>query len=157
MNKHYYFGYGMNTNRSGMAHRCPAAVSVGAAALYDHDFRFAYHADVVPAIGEKTVGVLWEITDGCLESLDRLESYPTYYDRKLVPIQCDNKIYDAWVYFMQPGTPEAAPGTSYWDCLVEGYKEHNVSSAQLHRALRRAQDADRQYYASQTAKSFLYN
>ena len=157
MNKHYYFGYGMNTNKSGTASRCPAAVSVGAAALYDHDFRFAYHADVVPAIGAKTVGVLWEITDKCLESLDRLESYPVYYDRKLVPIQCDNKIYDAWVYFMQPGTPEAAPHDGYWNCLVDGYREHNVSARQLHSALRRAQDADRKYYASQTAKSFLYN
>lgn len=157
MNKHYYFGYGMNTNKSGMAQRCPAAVSVGAGALYDYEFRFAYHADVVPTVGAKTVGVLWEITDKCLESLDRLESYPTYYDRKIVPVLHNNKIYDAWVYFMHPGNYEAAPGTSYWDCLIEGYKEHDVSARQLHAALRRSRDADSKYYTSQAAKSFLYN
>lgn len=157
MNKHYYFGYGMNTNRSGMAKRCPSAVSIGAAALYDYDFRFAYHADVVPKQGHKTVGVLWEISDQCLASLDRLESYPAYYDRKIVPVVYDNKTYDAWVYYMNPGNLEAAPGDGYWDCLIEGYKEHNVSARQLHAALRRSRDADRDFYGSQGAKSFLYN
>lgn len=155
MNKHFYFGYGLNTNKSSMAQRCPAAVSVGSAALYDYDFRFAYHADIVPKLDAKTVGVLWEITDECLNSLDRLESYPTYYDRKIVPIQCDNKIYDAWVYFMQPGSHEAAPHDGYWNCLVEGYCEHNVSTRQLHRALRNAREADRLYYNSQSTKNFV--
>lgn len=145
MSKIYYFGYGMNTNVSGMRGRCPAAISMGSAALYDHDFRFAYHADVVPKTGHKTVGVLWEITDRCLTSLDRLESCHmladgtfsehSYYGRKIVPVLHCGAYYDAWVYYMLPGSHEAPPGQSYWDCLIEGYKEHNVSRRQLHLAL----------------------
>jgi gamma-glutamylcyclotransferase (GGCT)/AIG2-like uncharacterized protein YtfP len=152
-NKHLYFAYGMNTNVSGMRHRCPAAISMGSSALLNYDFRFAHHADVVPQVGAKTVGVLWEITDQCLESLDRLEGYPTYYDRKIVQVLHKNEIYDALVYFMQPGSQEASPGQSYWDCLIEGYKEHDVSAAQLHRALRRSQDSDREYYARESTYS----
>jgi gamma-glutamylcyclotransferase (GGCT)/AIG2-like uncharacterized protein YtfP len=152
-NKHLYFAYGMNTNVSGMRQRCPAAISMGSSALLDYDFRFACHADVVPMKGAKTVGVLWELTDACLASLDRLESYPTYYDRTIVPVLHKNEIYDAWVYFMQPGSHESAPGAGYWDCLIEGYKEHDVSAAQLHRALRRSQDSDREYYARESTYS----
>ena len=153
MNKHLYFSYGMNTNVQGMATRCPAAVSLGAAALYDWDFRFAYHADVVPKLGAKTVGVLWELTDTCLASLDRLESYPVYYDRKIVPVQCKNTIYAAWVYFMQPGSHEAPPGEGYWNCLVNGYRDHDVSTRQLHAALNRSKDAEREYFSRESSFS----
>jgi gamma-glutamylcyclotransferase (GGCT)/AIG2-like uncharacterized protein YtfP len=144
-NKHFYFGYGMNTNIGGMRKRCPAAISMGSSVLYDHDFRFAYHADVVPCGGHKVAGVLWEITDQCLASLDRLESChvnpdgsfaaTSYYARKIVPILYCGAYYDAWVYYMMPGNIEHPPGQSYWDCLMTGYKKHNVSRRQLHLAL----------------------
>jgi gamma-glutamylcyclotransferase (GGCT)/AIG2-like uncharacterized protein YtfP len=149
--KHFYFAYGMNTNIGGMKRRCPAAISMGSAALYDYDFRFATHADVVYKQGHKTVGVLWELTDACLRSLDGLESCyfdkngnpdPTsYYNRKIVQVLHNNKTYDAWVYYMTPGIAEAPPADSYWNCLMEGYKEHNVSRKQLHRAITSAYDA----------------
>ena len=146
VNKILMFSYGMNTNVDGMRGRCPAATSMGAAVLPNHQFRFAYHADVVPADGARTVGVLWEITDRCLESLDRLEGYPTYYDRKIVPVQYHNQMYDAWVYYMQPGNTESAPGESYWNCLIEGYRDHDVSTRQLHEALDSSQEADRKNF-----------
>ena len=141
MNKHYYFAYGMNTNRLWMKSRCPAAISIGSAMLANYEFRFAYHADVVPKLGAKTVGVLWELTDKCLASLDRLESYPTYYDRVIVPIIHRDRVYNGWVYTMQPGNLENPPGDGYWDCLMEGYKEHNVSRRQLHTALNHSRDS----------------
>jgi gamma-glutamylcyclotransferase (GGCT)/AIG2-like uncharacterized protein YtfP len=138
--KHYYFGYGMNTNKHGMANRCPDAVALGAAMLPDYDFRFAYHADVVQKPGAKTVGVLWELTDRCLTSLDRLEGYPIYYDRVIAPVIYRDKVYDSIVYVMTPGNQLAEPSPGYWDMLVEGYTEFDVSKRQLHRALAEAKD-----------------
>lgn len=138
MNKHYYFAYGMNTNRESMARRCPDAKSLGAAALYDWGFRFAYHADIVPTQGERTVGVLWEITDRCSASLDQLEGYPNYYDRKIVSVIYRNQQYDSLVYYMTPGSAECPPPENYWRMLREGYREHNVSSRQLWDAVRRS-------------------
>ena len=146
MNKHYYFAYGMNTNIGGMKSRCPAAISIGSAMLANYEFRFACHADVVPKLGAKTVGVLWELTDKCLASLDRLESYPVYYDRVIVPIIHKDRIHKGWVYTMQPGHAESPPGNGYWDCLMEGYKEHDVSRRQLHTALNRSRDNYRSVY-----------
>ena len=64
------FAYGMNTNIGGMKIRCPRSKSIGAAVLSNFRFRFAYHADIVPCGGSIVHGVLWEITDQCLDRLD---------------------------------------------------------------------------------------
>lgn len=81
-----YFAYGMNTNTDEMAYRCPGAASLGHARLIDHVFRFAYHADVVPCMGSYVDGVLWNISDQDLASLDQLEGYPAYYGREQVRV-----------------------------------------------------------------------
>jgi gamma-glutamylcyclotransferase (GGCT)/AIG2-like uncharacterized protein YtfP len=133
--KYYYFGYGMNTNIDSMARRCPSARSLGSAVVNDWQFRFAYHADVVPKVGARTVGVLWEITDECLSSLDILEGYPSYYQRKIVPVTYRNRQYDSIMYYMMPGNQESPPPQNYWKMLMEGYIEHNVSRRQLWTAL----------------------
>lgn len=134
MQTEYYFGYGMNTNVAGMRRRCPDATSMGHALLRDWRFRFAYHADVIVSPGSLTHGVLWRITPECLRSLDRLESYPHYYDRVVVPVEHRGRTVQAWVYTMQPGNPDGRPGQHYWDCLTQGYKEHRVPLSQLVRA-----------------------
>lgn len=140
MNKHYYFAYGMNTNIDGMKKRCPGAISIGSAMILDYEFRFAYHADVVSKPKTKTVGVLWQLTDDCLESLDRLESYPEYYDRIIVPIIHCNTVYNGWVYVMQSGYQQTLPSDHYWNCLINGYRDHNVSRRQLYKALNISQE-----------------
>ena len=58
-----YFSYGMNTNRSGMAQRCPGALILGHARLIDYSFRFATHADVVKCKGAYVDGVLWAVDE----------------------------------------------------------------------------------------------
>lgn len=131
MNKHFYFAYGMNTNLKGMKQRCPNAVSLGAAELNDYKLRFAGPADIVSKSGHTTSGVLWELTDGCLKSLDVLEGYPTFYTRFIVPVHYAGTTVHAWVYQMLPGHRTAYPSNSYWDCLVEGYTEHGISKIQL--------------------------
>lgn len=136
--KHYYFGYGMNTNIDGMTRRCPDARSLGAAVVDNWEFRFAYHADVVPKEGARTVGVLWEITDRCLLSLDALEGYPHYYERKIVPVTFRDQQYDSIMYYMTPNNLDAPPPTSYWEMLMQGYAEHGVSRRQLWLALERS-------------------
>ena len=127
-----YFAYGMNTNSSEMAYRCQQARSLGPAELEDHEFRFATHADIVELPGAVVCGVLWEITDQCLASLDRLEGYPTYYDRKTVTVtdQEGNKV-DAITYYMVGGNPDSLPSDGYLLMLYEGYAEHDVRAYQI--------------------------
>ena len=136
--KYYYFGYGMNTNRANMASLCPAAVPLGAAMLHGFEFRFAYHADVVRTAGAKTVGVLWDITDTCLARLDLVEGYPSYYDRVPVNVVHRDISFASLVYVMRPGHELAPPADHYWNMLVEGYTDFDVSKRQLYTALERS-------------------
>ena len=121
----------MNTNRRGMAQRCPGAVSLGHARLIDHSFRFATHADVVRCKGSYVDGVLWEIDQSHLNSLDHLEGFPYYYNRRRLRVAHEDRIVLAETYFMQPGNLENLPGQGYFDMVVEGYQEHRVPTEQL--------------------------
>ena len=126
-----YFAYGMNTNRKGMAQRCPGALSLGHARLIDRCFRFANHADVVKCKGAYVDGVLWAIDDFHLKSLDSLEGYPFYYNRRALRVAHEDRVVMAETYFMQPGNLDAWPSQGYFDMVVEGYREHNVPTEQL--------------------------
>ena len=135
MDKLYYFGYGMNTNVSGMAQRCPGAVSLGHAVLPGWEFRFAHHADILKNDTFDTHGVLWEITPEHLASLDTLEGYPFYYLRDAVTVIHNGQPVQAIVYFMAEGHHDSLPSDSYYQMVLEGYKEHNVPTNQLTEAL----------------------
>jgi len=136
MKTNLYFAYGMNTNLDSMAHRCPGAECLGPAILAQHRFRFAVHADVVPDPDQFVDGVLWRITETHLASLDLLEGFPEYYDRKLVTVLNSHGIQPAITYFMQPGAPDAVPGSGYLNMCLAGYRQNGVSAQQIHDWLR---------------------
>ena len=131
-----YFAYGMNTNRDEMMLRCPTAVSLGPASLLVAEFRFAGHADIVACEGSEVDGVLWDITPQDLESLDRLEGYPYYYDRTEFEVEHCGQIVQATAYFMNPGNNDSEPSTGYLEMLLEGYVEHGISTYQIAAALK---------------------
>jgi gamma-glutamylcyclotransferase (GGCT)/AIG2-like uncharacterized protein YtfP len=130
-----YFAYGMNTNRSEMAQRCPGALSLGHARLVDRIFRFATHADVVKCPGSYVDGVLWTIDDFHLNALDRLEGYPYYYNRRSLRVAHDNRIVMAETYYMQPGNLDSLPSQSYFDMVIEGYNQHKIPLDQLYNSV----------------------
>ena len=130
-----YFGYGLNTNREGMAYRCPNAIALGPARLLDHSFRFSGPADVVVEPGSYVDGVLWDITPNCLMALDILEGYPNYYNRAPLQVEHMGEIVEAIVYFMTPGNEDSLPSQSYFDMVFEGYTQHGVPTDQLLNAL----------------------
>lgn len=126
-----YFAYGMNTNAQGMARRCPAAVAFGHARLLGHSFRFSGPADVQVNRWDYVDGVLWDITDNCLKSLDMLEGYPYFYDRKWATVEFEQGECEAMVYYMQPGNKSRPPSSSYFNTVLEGYTEFGVPTEQL--------------------------
>ena len=130
-----YFAYGMNTNRSEMAQRCPGALSLGHARLVDRIFRFAIHADVVKCRGSYVDGVLWTIDDFHLNALDRLEGYPYYYNRRRLRVAHNDRIVMAETYYMQPGNLDSLPSQGYFDMVVEGYNQHNIPLDQVYNSV----------------------
>jgi gamma-glutamylcyclotransferase (GGCT)/AIG2-like uncharacterized protein YtfP len=153
----FYFAYGMNTNRLSMRRRCPGAISMGAATLPDHEFRFARHADVVPNTNYSVDGVLWLIDTDHLESLDQLEGYPYYYGRDILPVEYHGNVIMAECYRMQPDNPDDYPSQGYLDMLSEGYEEHGVPWDQIETALDSVAQKQQNFVAKNPQKfmSFL--
>lgn len=144
MKTYLYFAYGANTNLDSMGRRCPAALSLGSAVLPNYQYRFSRHADVVPTPASEVLGVLWDITEDCLNSLDIFEGYPDYYERKTVEVIHNNQVKQALVYYMTPGLADAPPSQAYLDMVVEGFGQHGVDTKQIFKALN---SANRNQYA----------
>lgn len=139
-----YFAYGMNTNRGQMAMRCPRAQSLGRALLPEHEFRFSVHADVVPNPEFDTEGVLWEITEECERSLDALEGFPNYYEKKMVSVLHKGFWVEAMVYYMTGDLPDSYPSEGYLQMLYEGYAEHDIVYTQIDESLDHINHLDQQ-------------
>ena len=123
----YYFAYGMNTNLYEMRHRCPDAENLGVGYLDDHKMVFKYHADMIESPGHTAPGVLWKITDRCLESLDMLEGFPVYYNRRTVKIRTESgEVVDALMYYMVDEQELCEPSAGYYYMLWQGYNSHKI-------------------------------
>lgn len=73
--RHLYFAYGSNLCVRQMARRCPDAADPRPAVLADHDWLINQRgvATVEPLAGNQVHGVLWQISDGDLATLDSAE------------------------------------------------------------------------------------
>ena len=136
-----YAAYGMNTNLQQMAGRCPNAISLGRAELPDYELAFRGCADITPIPGSSMEVVLWDITEDCLDALDVLEGYPSFYDRYSVDVLHDGEWKSALIYKMN-ASDLFPPAAGYLRMLVEGYVDHGCDLHQLYNAVDDAEAAD---------------
>jgi gamma-glutamylcyclotransferase (GGCT)/AIG2-like uncharacterized protein YtfP len=97
-----YFGYGSNMHGGQMRGRCPNAVYAGNAALYGWEVVERLHADIDRVDGGVVYGTLWYVNDRDLQTLDRYEGTPTYYERVYVSVVSERGTETALVYVMTP-------------------------------------------------------
>lgn len=111
-----YFAYGANLHPGSMQWRCPEAQAQGAFILRDWELRFYSHATIEPRKGSQVVGVLWEITEACEQSLDVFEGFPNYYTKRTW-IQDDRQFF-----FYEMTTPKSGrPSEGYVLDIAESY------------------------------------
>ena len=75
---HSYFAYGSNLCVNQMARRCPGATDPRPATLADHDWLINERgvATVEPFDGSQVHGVVWQLDDHDLATLDSAEGVP---------------------------------------------------------------------------------
>src|SRR3954454_9477633 len=125
--RHSYFAYGSNLCVRQMAQRCPGAVDPQPAMLANHDWLINQRgvATVEPFDGSQVHGVLWQVTDDDLATLDSAEGVPSRYPRDRLTVQTDAGPSEAWVYIdhrVDPGAPR--PG--YLERIVDGAVHHEL-------------------------------
>jgi len=141
-----YFAYGSNLDPVQMASRCPNAKTVGLAALHDHRLVFPRYtetwgggtAGIVPSHGPAVWGVLFEVTDACLATMDGHEGFrasgdpDNHYDREQISVELtrpdDGSIprrVRAWTYVARAANP-MPPSRRYLDTILRGARHHRL-------------------------------
>ncbi len=125
--RHTYFAYGSNLCVRQMAQRCPGAVDPRPATLADHDWLINERgvATVEQFDGSQVHGVVWQVTDNDLATLDSAEGVPVRYRRDRLTVHTDDGSHQAWVYIdhrVEPGPPR--PG--YLERVVDGARQHGL-------------------------------
>jgi len=126
-----YFAYGSNLDPDQMRERCPEARLLGAATLPHHRIAFAGYshardgavATVLPEREVTTPGLLYRLTMGDLDQLDRFEGHPAFYQRtKRTVRDRHGRFQSAWVYQLPPEYPEGPPSDEYFSVIQRAYQ-----------------------------------
>ncbi|OBB61865.1 replication protein [Mycobacterium sp. 852013-51886_SCH5428379] len=125
--RHAYFAYGSNLCVRQVAQRCPEAAEPRRATLADHDWLINERgvATVEPVDGAQVHGVLWQVSDRDLATLDSAEGVPVRYRRDRLTVQTDDGPAPAWVYIdhrVEAGPPR--PG--YLERVIDGALHHDL-------------------------------
>jgi len=124
-----------------MAERCPGAVALGAAHLPDWRLTFTRdspgwgggvgHIERAPE--DEVWGVLWEVTEAHLRSLDEYEGVAVgMYVRDVVAVAHDGSDVEAVVYLANP-RGHKPPSKKYISALVSGAEAHGIPEAYVER------------------------
>lgn len=153
-----YFAYGSNLCEARMAFRCPAAVPVTAARLYDYRLMFRSHgkrssgvANILRHEGFIVPGAVWDLTDACLATLDIYEGAPIVYDRLTVEVWTPTGMLQCITYEMVCDHEPAVPSEDYFCKIFSGYKDFALDRMALCVAVQEA-DSAAQVLASQRAR-----
>ncbi|OAN37984.1 poly-gamma-glutamate hydrolase family protein [Mycolicibacterium iranicum] len=127
--RHNYFAYGSNLCVQQMARRCPDATDPRRATLADHDWLINERgvATVEPFSGSEVHGVVWQVSDRDLATLDSAEGVPVRYRRDEMTVLTEAGPSTAWVYIdhrVEPGPPR--PG--YLERILDGARHHGLPS-----------------------------
>ncbi|UXA17243.1 poly-gamma-glutamate hydrolase family protein [Mycobacterium sp. SMC-4] len=125
--RHKYFAYGSNLCVQQMAQRCPDATDPVPATLRDHDWLINERgvATVEPFAGSVVHGVVWQVSERDLATLDSAEGVPVRYRRDRMTVRTAAGTAAAWVYIdhrVEPGPPR--PG--YLDRILDGARHHRL-------------------------------
>lgn len=117
-----YFAYGSNMDLEQMKARCQRnykLLGVGALGGWEFFINSRGTTNIIMDEGSKLYGLLFEITERCLNCLDMHENYPELYNRSELSIKFKDEEIDAWVYIDNNFIKVGKPRTNYLEKIVE--------------------------------------
>lgn len=128
----YYFAYASNLNKNQMKERCPESKPLYKATLPNYKLIFCDwsrqlkggKATIVLFRGEKVIGAVYEVSDQCL---NRLDKYETSYNRTKVNVFDEDGDSVETITYIKSGLPkEAKPSQEYLSVIQQGYKDWGI-------------------------------
>ncbi len=125
----YYFAYGANLNRKQMKDRCPDSKPLFTAVLPNYKLVFVGWsrqwrggvASIKSYRGERVRGAIYEVTEVCLQRLDRYES--GYSRLKVTTFGEDDEPIEAMAYVKTGQLEDATPSKEYLAVLQQGLRD----------------------------------
>jgi gamma-glutamylcyclotransferase (GGCT)/AIG2-like uncharacterized protein YtfP len=131
----YYFAYASNMNKKLMAERCPESKPKIVATLPNYKLIFAGYsrvrkgaeAAIKGSKGDKVIGALYEITEGGLRKLDKIEGYPANYKHLNVMVFTDSgEAFEAVTFIKAAQEEEGKPSPEYLSVIQQGYRDWGI-------------------------------
>lgn len=128
---HYYFAYGSNMSQKQMEERCGEGSFKALGRAFLKGYRLVFDgfserwggavANVVPSEGGVVWGVLYDVSEKCIKTLDEREGVSSgTYGRVLVEVCSEEgKSFTAYTYLREP-LEEGKPSERYIERLLEG-------------------------------------
>ena len=133
-----YFAYGSNMDQAQMRERCPDSKLIGKAVINGYKIAFTIFspkrhcgcADILKSEGERVWGLLYEISDSDLASLDMYEAHPHKYRRFTVDVKDDaGTTYVAETYEVAAKEGEfIKPSKHYLGIMQQAAKDFDFST-----------------------------
>ena len=135
----HYFAYGSNMNWPQMQRRCPSAQFVCVARLVNYEFGITRHsrlrncgtANVFPAHGKEVCGIVYEVNEADLVTLD---SFEDGYRRELRPVYAlgdGAQPLVVLIYVAEIETNVPRSNAEYKRLILEGARHWNLPATYL--------------------------
>ncbi|KPK23054.1 MAG: hypothetical protein AMJ70_04425 [Dehalococcoidia bacterium SG8_51_3] len=125
----YYFAYGSNLNQKQMKERCPDGKPLFTTVLPNYKLVFAGWsrqwrggvASIKSLRGDRVRGAIYEVTESCLQRLDRYES--GYSRLNVTVFGEDDEPIEAITYVKDGKLEDAAPSKDYLAVIQQGLRD----------------------------------
>jgi len=125
----YYFAYASNLNQKQMKERCPDSKPLFTAVLPNYRLVFTGWsrqwrggvASVKSFRGDRVRGAIYEVTEACLQRLDRFEA--GYSRLKVTVFGEDDEPVEAITYVKTGQLEDAAPSKEYLAVIQQGLRD----------------------------------
>ncbi len=135
----YYFAYGSNMNWQQMQRRCPSSRFVCVARLPGHQFGITRHsrlrdcgtANVFPAEGSEVWGIVYDVSDADLITLDAFEDGYRRQRLTVFALGDGSEPLEALTYVAEIETAVPPPNAEYKRLILEGARHWSLPAAYI--------------------------
>ena len=129
-----YFSYGSNMEPKTMAHSCPGAVPRGAGRLDGYRLEFSVYserwgggaANIEPDDDAHVWGVVWEVTEDCVATLDTYVGHPTFFRQERVIVGTTDGAVECFTYRVAHQKGYVRPTDSYLNRLRGAIRQQGL-------------------------------